>query len=354
MRERRWESESTLRFDEVLSLCSVLRETGLSIRGTQEEVACYLEEFHLDRLSEIDRLEPWPIDEGTLVQIDERWNGDFFLLAGKHHELFLEHPEPVGYLSLSHPWRVPPEVDASLHRPDGMFWIGFRQTHAFIRVRVTPNEIITPGETRGEAQREVWVDERITLFSTALEALDLPIHVERSSKGVAIASDEPAAPVACSWPDAFGPCQIEYTVSDRYELLVPAARLVSDLGTHPAVLRTFLSGYPQKTLEAIHSLQPSSRMLYRGYLQARLADLQDILAATAPSGRIILNLSEFQTRHFLAEGEESYAVLAVIGGISGFKIEVRLNRAPLPEEEMEGWLERLIGLPMVYSPLALY
>ncbi|HET6370537.1 MAG TPA: hypothetical protein VFG95_05030, partial [Nitrospiria bacterium] len=136
MRERRWESESTLRFEEVLSLCKVLRGAGLPIRRIQEEGACYLEEFHVDRLSEIERLEPWPIDEATLVQIEERWNGDFFLLAGNHHEVFLEHPEPVGYLSLSHPWRVSPEVAASLHRPEAMFWIGFRQTHAFIRVRV--------------------------------------------------------------------------------------------------------------------------------------------------------------------------------------------------------------------------
>jgi len=32
-------------------------------------------------------------------------------------------------------------------------------------------------------------------------------------------------------------------------------------------------------------------------------------------------------------------------------VEVRLNRAPLPEDDVPGWLEKLLGLPVTYSPL---
>jgi len=41
----------------------------------------------------------------------------------------------------------------------------------------------------------------------------------------------------------------------------------------------------------------------------------------------------------------------VVGSSAGFAIEVRLNKAPLDEEMMIGWLERLIGHPVVYAPL---
>jgi len=40
-----------------------------------------------------------------------------------------------------------------------------------------------------------------------------------------------------------------------------------------------------------------------------------------------------------------------VGLEGGFKLEVRLNRAPLPEENMAGWLEELLGMPVVYAPL---
>ena len=41
------------------------------------------------------------------------------------------------------------------------------------------------------------------------------------------------------------------------------------------------------------------------------------------------------------------------GRVNGraFGIEARLNKAPLKEEAMAGWLERLIGHPVVYAPL---
>jgi hypothetical protein len=40
-----------------------------------------------------------------------------------------------------------------------------------------------------------------------------------------------------------------------------------------------------------------------------------------------------------------------VGAAGAFQVEVRLNRAPLPEDEMPGWLESLVGMPMRYAPL---
>jgi hypothetical protein len=47
-------------------------------------------------------------------------------------------------------------------------------------------------------------------------------------------------------------------------------------------------------------------------------------------------------------------VVGVIGSRMGYLIEFRLNRAPLAEAEMASWLESVLGVPMVYAPLALY
>ncbi|HZR47687.1 MAG TPA: hypothetical protein VFA47_13335 [Candidatus Manganitrophaceae bacterium] len=354
MRERRWESQGFIHFDEVAVLARRLKERGLDVKDFRREAACYIEEFRIARLDEIDRLGAWNIDELTLVQINDRWEGDFFILAGKHHDLYRQHPRMEGYLSLSHPWRIPDALNLRLHQPESMFWIGFRDTHGFIRVRVIPGEIITPGERRGEGRRLAWMTERASAFSEAIQALDLPLFVEWEKGSLTISPEEETSAVSLSWPDAFGPCQFEYIVSDRYELLVPAARFISKVGSRPAVIRTFLSGFPKEILEEFHSLQPESKMLYRGYIHAPLNDLPEVVQAMVPSGRALVNLSEFGTGTLLPQGEESYAVVGVIGSESGFKIEIRLNRAPLPEAEMEEWLNDLIGLPMGYAPLALY
>jgi hypothetical protein len=354
MRERRWESESFVKFDEVMALSDRLQGQGLEIKGAHQEAACYIEEFWVSRIDEIDRLNGWNIDEVTLVQISERWKGDFFVLAGEHHDLYRQYTGMEAYLSLSHPWRIPDELKVRMHQPESMFWIGFRDTHGFIRVRVIPNEIITPGERREEGRRMIWLTERASAFSEAIQALDLPLFVEWDKGSLLISTEESSSAVSLSWPDAFGPCQFEYIVSDRYELLVPAARLISKFGNRPALVRTFLSGFPQEILEKFHHLQPQSKMLYRGYIHAPLKELPEVVSSMAPHGRALVNLCEFATRRLLPEGEPSDAVVGVIGSESGFKIEVRLNRAPLPEDEMGDWLNDLIGMPMGYSPLALY
>jgi|GEM_PF-275669 len=354
MRERRWESQSTFDFEEVMALCDGLRRLDVPIKGADQEVACYLEEFCVSRLEEIDCLAAWTVDEVTLVEVLNPWEGDFFLLAAKHHDLFQRCASSDGYLSIGHPWHVPDKLGIKLHHREGMFWIGFRQPHGFVRLRIAPNEVITPGERRGEAKRYSWMAERASILGGAIELLGLPLFIDWGEDALSITSEDPAGQLACSWPDAFGPCQIEYTISDRYELLVPAARFISKLGHRPSTLRTFLSGYPREVLKNFHDLQPESKLFYRGYIQAKLKDLPALVESTAPTGRVIANLSEFQTGRLVVEGEDAYAVLGIVGNLSGFKIEMRLNRAPLPEEKMKGWLQWLLGTPMIYSPLPPY
>jgi hypothetical protein len=77
----------------------------------------------------------------------------------------------------------------------------------------------------------------------------------------------------------------------------------------------------------------------------------EILAAIEPDGRLYTTLCEFNTQALLPEGEEASAIIGIVGFNGGFQIEARLNRAPLKEGLMAGWLERLIGHPVVYAPL---
>lgn len=355
MRERRWESIQAIGFEDILTLQHRLKEAGLKVREPHQETACYIEAFSINHLDEIDRLSQWTIDEITLVQIKEAWSGDFFLLAALHHELYLEHTQMEGYLSLCHPWQIPAENEIKRHQPEALFWIGFRDTHGFIRVRIVPEEIIPPGEHRDAQHRLSWVTERALAFSSAIDVLDLPLFVEWHEGRLLVSTTDPASAVSVSWPDAFGPCQFEYVVTDRYDLLVPAARLVSKLGVQPATVKTFLSGFSQEALSVFHELQPDAQMLYRGYIHACLNDLPQVVeAVTANHGRVLINLCEFETNRLLLEGEPASAVLGVIGDVDGFKIEIRLNRAPLPEEKMIEWLNALTGFPVVYAPLSVY
>jgi hypothetical protein len=82
-----------------------------------------------------------------------------------------------------------------------------------------------------------------------------------------------------------------------------------------------------------------------------LDDLPEIRSAIEPDGRLYSTLCEFQTQELLPNGGEASAIIGVVGSSAGFAIEVRLNKAPLEEEMMIGWLERLIGYPVVYAPL---
>jgi len=355
MRERRWESEKPLAFDAIKILQRRLWGLGLKVRNPDEVVACYIEEFIVNRLDEIERLSQWPIEEMTLVQVQPEWRGDFYLFAAKHHELFRQHEGMEGYVSLSHPWCIPDLQAIKHHEPEALFWVGFRDTHGFIRVRVLPREIITPGERRDEALRGAWLNERAAFFSTAVEVLDLPLEVECTKERLTLRTEGTRTAVSLSWPDAFGPCQFEFVDPDRYALIVPAAQLIAKLGQSPALVKTYLSGFSPEALEAFHQLQPTAQTLYRGYIHACTHDLPDIVQAFAPArGRALINLCEFETDTLLAEGESAAAIVGVIASPEGYQIEVRLNRAPLPENQMQDWLKEVCGQPFVYAPLNVY
>lgn len=354
MRERRWESAEILSFDAVRTFAQHLNDLGLKVRPSDQETACYLETFSVKDVHDIDSLSSeWPLDEITLVQENPGWSGDFFVLAGKHHALYRQEVVPSGYLSLCHPWQIPEALQANRHRNEALFWVGFRETHGFIRVRVTPKEVIPPGEKREAKNKLAWMTERAVLFSAAIDVLELPLFVEWHKGRLSITAMEPDTAVSVSWPDAFGPCQFEYVVSDRYALLVPAAQLVSKMAKQPATVKTFLSGFSAEKLESFHVLQAESQMYYRGYLHACLNDMPRIVdTVRAHDGRILINLCEFETEQILPRAEKASAVIAIIGDVLGFKIEIRLNRAPLPEDKMAEWLKELAGFPVVYAPLS--
>jgi hypothetical protein len=82
-----------------------------------------------------------------------------------------------------------------------------------------------------------------------------------------------------------------------------------------------------------------------------LDDIPEILATIAPTGRLYATLCEFQTQDMLAEREDASAIIGIVGLEGAFQLEVRLNRAPLPEDEMGPWLEQLLGLPVTAAPL---
>jgi hypothetical protein len=354
MREHRWESENPVDFQELLEVCSRLRGTGFKIHEEELDRACYFDEFMVKGLDEIGRLAPWVIDELTLVEVTKGWKGDFFLLAGRHHNLFREHERMEAYLSICHPWQIPHHLETQYHDPESIFWIGFRDTHAFVRVRLVPKEIITPGERGSEDQCQAWLTERTNIYSQIIAELNLPIEVKREDKSVTLFSTDSSALLSVTWPDAFGPCQFEFVVSDRYSLLVPASRFVSKFGIQGSNLRVFLSGFPLEQLKRIHQLQSAAALSYRGFLQAPMTDLPDIVAAVAPVGKGLINLCDFQTDHFVSSAISAEGVIGVIGDPRGYKIEVRLNRTPLSKLETGTWLERVIGAPMVYSPLPLF
>ncbi len=354
MREHRWESQSSISFEKVLSLLERLKRAGFKVRENDQDRACYLEEFWINQWDDVDRLDAWIMEEATLVQVNEQWSGDFFVLAGRHHDLYRRYHSMEAYLSLNHPWCFPADVTSCYHHEEAMFWIGFRDTHGFVRVRVVPRKIVTPGEKEEESNFAEWQDERRQAFLSAISILNLPLSVHSNQKEFSILSEDPSIAVFISWPDAFGPCQFEAVVTDRYELLVPSARLVSMSGARPATLRTFLSGFSRKVFEEFHQLQPLSRMLYRGYLQAPLLDLPDILSASSPTGRVFVNITEFPTKSLLPTGGDAYAVIGVAGDSSGYKIEVRFNRHPLAPEKIKTWLYEVLDLSMIYSPFPLF
>ena len=62
-------------------------------------------------------------------------------------------------------------------------------------------------------------------------------------------------------------------------------------------------------------------------------------------------LCEFNTEELLPDEEDASAIIGIVGSAGSFQLEMRLNRAPLPEAQMAAWLERLLGYAVVYAPL---
>ena len=349
MRERRWETTMPLSFGQILGIGERLSSLGLKPAVPAKDVICYVEEWTVETPEDFDGLDAWATEDVTLVHVREGWRGDFFLLAGAYHTVYQRHQDVGTYCSISHPWRI--REPLTLHESRSMLWLGFRHVHSFVRVRLQTGEVISPGETRGDAQREQWVGERRIAFLEAITTLELPIETAIENRQVVLRPTDPNVPFFCSWPDAFGPCQFEYNTADAYEFLVPASRLAATFAPQPAGVRAYLTGFSEEALVEFAAITPPVRLAYRCSVHCPLDDLPEIRSAIEPDGRLYSTLCEFQTQELIPEGDEASAILGIVGVNGTFQIEARLNKAPLKEELMAGWLERLIGYPVVYAPL---
>jgi hypothetical protein len=349
MRERRWETPAKLTFDQILAVEERLAARGLAPTDPAKDVICYVEEWTVEKPDDFDQLDPWATEDVTLVHSRDVWQGDFFLLAGGYHTVYRRFQAVGTYCSVSHPWRI--AAPLVLHDPQSMLWLGFRHSHGFVRVRLQTQEVITPGERRGDAQRARWIEERRRAFSLSIGHLNLPVEIDEDKEQVVLRCTERSVPFFCSWPDAFGPCQYEFNTSDPYEFLVPASRLVSTWGSGPARVRAYLTGFSEEALEAFAGVEPGARVGYRCSVHCALDEVPEVLQAVAPAGRLYTTLCEFQTSALLPDDEDGSAIVGLVGANGVFQLEVRLNRAPLPEEKMAGWLDELLGYPVVYAPL---
>ena len=349
MRERRWETPDSMTFAQVLAVGERLAALGLKPAVPAKDVICYVEEWTVESPEDFDGLDAWATEDATLVHVREGWRGDFFLLAGAYHTAYQRYQDVGTYCSISHPWRI--REPMRLHESRSMLWLGFRHAHSFLRVRLQTNEVVTPGETREEARRSQWLDERRTAFLEAITTVGLPVETIVEKQQLVLRPTDPSVPFFCSWPDAFGPCQFEYNTADAYEFLVPASQLAATYAPEPAGVRAYLTGFSEEALTDFAKIEPAARFAYRCSVHCPLDDLPEIRTAIEPDGRLYATLCEFHTQELLPEGEDASAIIGVVGSRAGFAIEVRLNKAPLKEDLMAGWLERLIGRPLVYSPL---
>ena len=158
MRERRWETTEPLTFGQILAVGERLASLGLKPAVPAKDVICYVEEWTVESPEDFDGLDAWATEDVTLVHVRDSWRGDFFLLAGAYHTIYQRHQDVGTYCSVSHPWRI--REPLKLHESRSILWLGFRHAHSFVRVRLQTGEVISPGETRGDAQRDQWLDER--------------------------------------------------------------------------------------------------------------------------------------------------------------------------------------------------
>ena len=350
MRERRWESQSTVTLDELSALGSRLARHGVTLPAPSQELICYVEELPVASPAEIERLDAWPTEDVTLIRVYDDWRGDYYLLAGDYQARYRQLRARGSYCSVSHPWLIAGEP-LQTHYAQSLFWLGARDTHAFVRVRLHTADVITPGETRADDRRGLWLHERQCAFSSAIRGLQLPIALSIEKEQVALHNEDARAMLLCSWPDAFGPCQFEFNRPDALDLLGRASALAATMAGAAVPVRAYLTGFPLEALEQFQATMPPARSIYRCSVHCRFEDVAE-LARVARDGRLYLTLCEFQTAELLPDAENAWVIIGLVGQQGTFRLELRLNRAPLPEDDMDNWLEALIGQPVVYAPLA--
>jgi hypothetical protein len=349
MREHRWETRSALSFDNILSVASKLRQDGLTSIHEEKEMIGYIEEWEVSHPQQIQALASWPTEDVTLLHLLDNWQGDFFLLAGRYHSTFQTHQTVNTYCSIAHPWHIAQPLATLL--PEAWFWMGFRHTHGFIRVRVHTTDIIAPGESVEHPHDMFWLNDREEAFRAAIQVLDLPIEVTQKSDRVLLHTTRTDAPLFCSWPDAFGPCQFELNSPDPFEFLVPASQLAATHQGKPANLRVYFTGFPESVLLDFTRIAPNPRLLYRCSIHCTLSEMPDLLRLLEPRGRVYGSLAEFQTGHLFPESADAAVIVGLVGTNGEFRLEIRLNQRPLPHQDTEQWLEELVGHALIYSPL---
>ena len=349
MREHRWETQATLSFHDILSVANDLRQHGLTSIHEAKEMIGYIEEWEVSDPQQIQTLAPWATEDVTLLHLLDNWQGDFFLLAGRYHSTFQTHQTVNTYCSIAHPWRISRPLATLL--PEAWFWVGFRHTHGFIRIRVQTTDVVAPGESVDPPRDRFWLTDREEAFHAAIQLLDLPLEVIRKDDRVLLHSARTDAPLFCSWPDAFGPCQFELNSPDPFEFLVPASQLAATHQGQPANLRVYLTGFSESDLLDFSKIAPNPRFMYRCSIHCTLSDMPDLLQLLEPGGRVYASLAEFQTGHLFPEGADAAAIVGLVGTNGEFRLEIRLNQRPLPHQDTERWLEELVGHTLRYSPL---
>ena len=349
MRERRWETVAPMSFAQILTVGERLAALGLKPATPAKDIICYVEEWTVESPEDFDGLDAWATEDVTLVHIRDGWRGDFFLLAGAYHTAYQRYQDVGTYCSISHPWRIRELMKH--HESRSMLWLGFRHAHSFLRIRLQTREVITPGETRGDSDRARWLEERGLAFLEAITTVGLPIETAIEKQQLVLHPTDSSVPFFCSWPDAFGPCQFEYNTSDAFEFLVPASQLAATYAPELAGVRAYLTGFGEEALDDFSSIDPPVRFTYRCSVHCPLDDVPEVRQVIKPDGRLYATLCEFQTQELIPEGEDASAIIGVVASQGGFAIEARLNKAPLKEDCMADWLERLIGHPVIYAPL---
>jgi hypothetical protein len=211
-------------------------------------------------------------------------------------------------------------------------------------------EVVTPGDSNALENPSLWLEERKRVFLHAVKLLDLSIQVNVENDKLALKTAEQGIAFFCSWPDAFGPCQFEYNASDPFQFLAPSGRLAATQD-EPATVRAYLTGFAPQALKDFESVDQGGTFAYRCSTHCQLKDLPQIKEMIGEKSRLYLTLCEFQTQSVFPNLEDIYSIVGIMAVERGYKIEVRLNRAPYSKEEMGDWIEKLLGYPMVYSPL---